>query len=49
MVSFVPDKDFSVIVVSIDPTEGTELAASKKAHLPEALRPPGDGLGLAFF
>src|ERR1039457_5049047 len=30
MVSFVPGKDFSVIVVSIDPTEGTELAAAKK-------------------
>jgi len=30
MVSFVPGKDFNVIVVSIDPTEGTELAAAKK-------------------
>jgi protein SCO1/2 len=30
MVSFVPGKDFSVIVVSIDPTEGTVLAAAKK-------------------
>ena len=30
MVKFVPGKDFSVIVVSIDPTEGTELAAAKK-------------------
>jgi protein SCO1/2 len=30
MVSFVPGKDFSVIVVSIDPTEGTELASAKK-------------------
>src|ERR1035438_8303642 len=30
MVSFVPGKDFSVIVISIDPTEGTELAAAKK-------------------
>ena len=30
MVSFVPGKDFNVIVVSIDPTEGTDLAASKK-------------------
>src|SRR5271166_2692282 len=30
MVSFVPGKDFSVIVVSIDPTEGTDLAAAKK-------------------
>jgi protein SCO1/2 len=30
MVSFVPGKDFSVVVVSIDPTEGTDLAAAKK-------------------
>jgi protein SCO1/2 len=30
MVSFVPGRDFSVIVISIDPTEGTELAAAKK-------------------
>jgi protein SCO1/2 len=30
MVKFVPGKDFSVIVVSIDPTEGTDLAAAKK-------------------
>jgi len=30
MVSLVPGKDFSVIVVSIDPTEGTDLAAAKK-------------------
>jgi protein SCO1/2 len=30
MVKFVPGKDFDVIVVSIDPTEGTELAAAKK-------------------
>jgi protein SCO1/2 len=30
MVSLVPGKDFNVIVVSIDPTEGTELAAAKK-------------------
>jgi protein SCO1/2 len=30
MVSFVPGRDFNVIVVSIDPTEGTDLAAAKK-------------------
>ena len=30
MVSFVPGKDFDVIVVSIDPSEGTNLAAAKK-------------------
>jgi protein SCO1/2 len=30
MVKFVPGRDFDVIVVSIDPTEGPELAAAKK-------------------
>ena len=30
MVNFTPGKDFDVIVVSIDPTEGTDLAAAKK-------------------
>ena len=30
MVSFVPGKDFNIIVVSIDPSEGTDLAAAKK-------------------
>jgi protein SCO1 len=30
MVNFVPGKDFNIIVVSIDPTEGTDLAAAKK-------------------
>jgi protein SCO1/2 len=30
MVNFVPGKDFNVIVVSIDPSEGTDLAAAKK-------------------
>lgn len=30
MVRFVPGKDFNIIVVSIDPTEGTDLAAAKK-------------------
>lgn len=30
MVNFVPGKDFDVLVVSIDPSEGTELAAAKK-------------------
>jgi hypothetical protein len=27
---YVPGKDFNVIVVSIDPSEGTDLAAAKK-------------------
>jgi protein SCO1/2 len=30
MVSFRPGKDFDVIIASIDPSEGTELAAAKK-------------------
>ncbi len=30
MVDEVPGRDFNVIVVSIDPTEGTDLAAAKK-------------------
>jgi protein SCO1/2 len=30
MVNFVPGRDFDVIVVSIDPAEGTDLAAAKK-------------------
>lgn len=30
MVKYVPGKDFSIIVVSIDPAEGTDLAAAKK-------------------
>jgi protein SCO1 len=30
MVNFTPGKDFNIIVVSIDPSEGTDLAAAKK-------------------
>ncbi|MFZ0747146.1 MAG: SCO family protein [Terracidiphilus sp.] len=30
MVNFVPGKDFNIVVVSIDPSEGTDLAAGKK-------------------
>jgi protein SCO1/2 len=30
MVKYVPGKDFNVLVVSIDPSEGTDLAAAKK-------------------
>ena len=30
MVNFVPGKDFNIVAVSIDPTEGTDLAAAKK-------------------
>ncbi len=45
--SYVPGKDFNIIVVSIDPTEGTDLAAAKKREIREALRPSGDGGRLA--
>ena len=30
MVRFVPGKDFNIVVLSIDPSEGTDLAAAKK-------------------
>ncbi len=30
MVRYVPGKDFNIVVISIDPTEGTDLAAAKK-------------------
>ncbi|HEY1804077.1 MAG TPA: SCO family protein [Terracidiphilus sp.] len=30
MVRYIPGRDFNIIVVSIDPTEGTDLAAAKK-------------------
>jgi protein SCO1 len=30
MVRYVPGKDFNIVVVSIDPSEGTDLAAAKK-------------------
>lgn len=32
MVSFVPGKDFNIVIVSFDPTEGPQLAAERKAH-----------------
>lgn len=30
MVKYVPGKDFNIVVISIDPSEGTDLAAAKK-------------------
>jgi protein SCO1 len=30
MVKYAPGKDFNIVVISIDPTEGTDLAAAKK-------------------
>ena len=44
----VPGKDFDVIVVSIDPTEGTGSGRGQEAQLREALRASGDGRWLAF-
>ncbi|MGD0546934.1 MAG: SCO family protein [Terracidiphilus sp.] len=32
MVDELPGRDFNIVVVSIDPSEGTELAAAKKLH-----------------
>jgi len=32
MIRYRPGKDFNIIVASIDPTEGTDLAASKKSY-----------------
>ena len=43
MVNFVPGKDFNIIVVSIDPTEGHRPGRGQEAQLPQALRTSGDG------
>ena len=32
MVRYVPGKDFNILVISIDPSEGTDLAAAKKKY-----------------
>ena len=47
MVNFTPGKDFDVIVVSIDPTEGTDLAAAKKRGYLKRYGRPGDSCWLA--
>jgi len=36
-----PGKDFDIVTVSFDPSEGPELAAAKKAHYVEELDRPG--------
>ena len=40
-------KDFDVVAFSIDPDETPELAATKKAAVPGALRPARERIGLA--
>ena len=48
MVDEVPGKDFNVIVVSIDPTEGPELAAAKKASYLKQYHHPETATGWHF-
>lgn len=48
MVDEVPGRDFNVIVISIDPTEGTELAAAKKASYLKLYHHPETAAGWHF-
>ncbi len=48
MVNFVPGKDFDVIVVSIDPSEGTDLAAAKKRSYLKRYGHPNTAAGWHF-
>jgi protein SCO1 len=48
MVNFVPGKDFNIVVVSIDPTEGTDLAAAKKREYVKMYGHPGTADGWHF-
>jgi protein SCO1/2 len=48
MVNFVPGKDFDVIVVSIDPSEGTDLAAAKKRSYVKRYGRPNTASGWHF-
>ena len=48
MVKYVPGKDFDVIVVSIDPTETTDLAAAKKREFLKRYGHPEAANGLHF-
>jgi len=41
-------RDFNVIVVSIDPSEGTDLAATKKRNYVKALWAPESAYGWHF-
>lgn len=47
-VGFQPGKDFEVVVVSFDPTDTVELAASKKKGVVRAFRYGDDGAGWHF-
>jgi protein SCO1 len=48
MVSLVPGRDFNIIVVSIDPSEGTDLAASKKRSYVRRYGHPNTAAGWHF-
>ncbi len=48
MVNFVPGKDFDVIVASIDPSEGTDLAAAKKRSYLKRYGHPNTAAGWHF-
>ena len=48
MVRFTPGKDYSVIVISIDPSEGTDLAASNKARYVRRYGKPETAAGWHF-
>jgi len=48
MVDEVPGRDFNVIVVSIDPSEGTDLASAKKRHYVKRYGHPETAAGWHF-
>jgi protein SCO1 len=48
MVKYVPGKDFNIVVVSIDPTEGTDLAAAKKRESVKRYGHPESANGFHF-
>jgi protein SCO1 len=48
MISFRPGKDFNIIVISIDPTETTEMAAAKKAEYLKMYGHPSTAYGWHF-
>ena len=48
MIDFRPGKDFNIVVVSIDPTEGTDLAAAKKKFYLKMYGHPGTADGWHF-
>ena len=48
MVKYVPGKDFDILVISIDPSEGTDLAAQKKREYLKRYGHPETGDGWHF-